>query len=143
MQFGYLFGQSKLDVLFCTLGGISWAFDLWFGTFLYRWKVVYALFLVMLVVVLDSAPGTFYSVFYFLHYGGYPGCHRSRDWFVCFWWFIMTCTIFCLSCMPFLIFVDIICIHSYKHTEIKSHTTSVFFFSVVFLVFPSNSSSVI
>lgn len=61
-------------------------------------------------------------VFSLFHYCGYLGCFRFRDHFSGIGYFILGCTIYCNNSFPFMIIVDIICMHSCICTEIKCHS---------------------
>ena len=72
-----------------------------------------------------------YSILSFaiLHSNGYLGCFKVEDWFYYLRWFFMTCTIYCISIMSLLVYLDIICMHSCKYIEIKWHIASIYIFS--------------
>lgn len=138
------FYAVKVRSSFCTLGDISWASYLRFGNSLYRWKTLAEIFLVMLVFSLDAAPDTFYLVFFHFHIlvdilvvlGLMIDFVLSDD---SSWVVLSIVSALCL----FLVFVDIICMHSYKHTDIKYHIPSIFLFHLFCLVLHFDSRSVI
>ena len=57
------------------------------------------------------------------------------DRFCCIRWFVMACTIYCISLMSLLVYLDIIYMYSCKHTKIKCHILSIVFCFNCFALF--------